>query len=386
MRDPIIILSDHSSAVHYMLFNSDDAELFAGMKGGKISQWDIQKRKIKNDLVGHSTQITSMAFHRKNNEACVLASASAEGKIKIWDLKSKSNPINFKGHFTEVDCLTFSPDFTYLASGSQDGVVKIWDIRMTQKSLKEIVNKDKKGINCIKFNPWKTVLAFGSKDKTIKYWDIKNFELIGQTNPDRLPIEQIEYDNQGNNLFYATNEALKYWEIGEKGFSLITMHETGWNRLQDFRYIESKEICACSIYGNKLSYYSIKYKEIFGKIGNVSIMSNIEENIEESQSSAFFDDSDIHLNLNFDNNKNQRKIPASAKNKSQKKFDEYQNSNPVLEDLNINEPAGISKFINTSTTNVSVSNNSSNIIGNESIFMKNGIIYFFLIYFFIYFF
>ena len=210
MKDPIITLSDHSSAVHYMLFNSDDAELFAGMKGGKISQWDIQKRKIKNDLVGHSTQITAMAFHRKNNEACVLSSASAEGKIKIWDLKSKSSPINFKGHFTEVDCLTFSPDFTYLASGSQDGVVKIWDIRMTQKSLKEIVNKDKKGINCIKFNPWKTVLAFGSKDKTIKYWDMKNFELIGQTNPDRLPIEQIEYDNQGNNLFYATNEALKY--------------------------------------------------------------------------------------------------------------------------------------------------------------------------------
>ena len=369
MMNPIITLSDHSSAVHSMLLNSDDAELFAGMKGGRIAQWDIYKRKIKNDLIGHSTQITCMAFYRVKNEVCALASASAEGKIKIWDLKIKPEPRNFKGHFTEVDCLDFSPDFTYLVSGSQDGVVKIWDIRNLQKSLNEICNKDKKGINCIKFNPWKTHFAFGSKNKTVEYWDLKNFELIGKTNTDRLPIEKIEFDNQGNNLFYATNEALKYWEIGNKGLSLITMHETGWNRLQDFKYIDSKEICACSIKANKLSYYSIKYKDFFGKIANVSIMSNIEE---ESPSN-FLDDSEIHINFNDTNKSIGRKIP-SAKNKNHKKFEEYENTNIVLDNLKANEPLGLSKFIDTSMTDATV--NSSK-IEFESVFAKNGNFYYF---------
>ena len=83
MMNPIITLSDHSSAVHSMLLNSDDDELFAGMKGGRIAQWDIYKRNIKNDLIGHSTQITCMAFYRVKNEVCALASASSEEKLKF---------------------------------------------------------------------------------------------------------------------------------------------------------------------------------------------------------------------------------------------------------------------------------------------------------------
>ena len=142
----------HSSPVNTILLNSDEAELYSGLKGGMIVLWDIFNQKVKINLQGHSTSITSMSIYRNNNSPCVLASASGDGKIKLWDLKSKSAATNFKGHFSQIDALCFSPDFTYLASGAQDGSVKLWDIRLTNKVLKEITEKEQKAINCIEFN------------------------------------------------------------------------------------------------------------------------------------------------------------------------------------------------------------------------------------------
>ena len=107
-----------------------------------IVLWDILNQKVKINLQGHSTLITSISIYRNNNIPCILANASADGKIKLWDLKSKSAATNFKGHFSQIDSLCFSPDFTYLASGAQDVVFKLWDIRLTNKSLKEIYEKN----------------------------------------------------------------------------------------------------------------------------------------------------------------------------------------------------------------------------------------------------
>lgn len=263
----------HSSPVNTILLDSDETELYSGLKGGMIVLWDIYNQKVKINLQGHSTLITSMSIYRNNNVPCVLASASADGKIKLWDLKSKSAATNFKGHFSQIDSLSFSPDFTYLASGAQDGVVKLWDIRLTNKSLKEISDRDQKGINCIEFNNFDMAFAYGGRDKMIRYYNLEKFNKVGQTSADRLPIQKIAFDNEGKNIFSATDESLKYWEINEQGLSLVDMFETGWNKLQSFKYIDGKAVCALSSYGNKISYYLLKYKDLF-KAPNVLLREN----------------------------------------------------------------------------------------------------------------
>jgi len=98
--------------VNTLLFNSEEAELYSGLKGGMIVLWDIFNQKVKMNLKGHSTQITSMSIYNKKNQECILASGSADGKIKLWDLKSKFAATNIKGHFSQIDSLSFSPNFT----------------------------------------------------------------------------------------------------------------------------------------------------------------------------------------------------------------------------------------------------------------------------------
>ena len=361
------------------------AELYCGLRGGMISLYDIHNQKIKVNLQGHSSIITSLSIYRRNDTPCALASASADGKIKLWDLKTRSPTTNFKGHFSEINTLTFSPDFTYLASGANDGIVKIWDIRTTNRSIKEISSPEQKAINCIEFNPYAVAFAYGTKDKRIRYWDLAKLNKIGESTADRLPIERLVFDNEGKNMFCATNESLKYWEITEHGINLMDMFDTGWNKLQSFHYVEGRAVCALATFSNKVSYYLLKYKDLM-KSPNMRFrvdpnMGNISE-VQESEDSTFFEN---ELNLNVP------KTPIGRKNNNDKinnKFDEYVNTNHILKDLqknsrkpqssksNNSSNLGISKFINNTTmSNVSmtVSDISTSKIENESVFVKNAI-------------
>ena len=224
MREPQIILRDNSSAATSLLLNNITYELFSGMNGGKISLWDTYRKKIKNDFIGHSTLITAMSIYKINNDTILLSAGAADGKIKLWDLKNKNECINIKRHFSEINCLDFSPDFNYFASASQDGIIKIWDLRNQNKCLKEIDNKI--CVNCFRFNPFKSTFAFGTKDKYVKYYNLKTFELICQSKIERSAIEKIEFDNNGNGLFSATNDCLKYYNIGDDYFFNEGMFET----------------------------------------------------------------------------------------------------------------------------------------------------------------
>ena len=378
----------HSSPVNTILLNSDEAELYSGLKGGMIVLWDIYNQKVKINLQGHSTSITSMSIYRNNNTPCVLASASGDGKIKLWDLKSKSAATNFKGHFSQVDSLCFSPDFNYLASGAQDGSVKLWDIRLSNKSLKEICDKDQKGINCIDFNNYELAFAFGGKDKMIRYYSLEKFSKIGQTSTDRLPIQKIAFDNEGKNIFSATDESLKYWEINERGLSLVDMFETGWNKLQSFKYLEGKAVCALATYSNKISYYLLKYKELF-KSPNLRLrenpnMVNIFEVQETDDSTLLDNNSNIIKNKKKDVNNGSGEKRYEKKEEKNIKIEVNTNKNinnnktikSINNDNNNNDlnSLGLSKFINNNDlTNMSISLNdiSYSKFENESTIVKN---------------
>ena len=365
----------HSSPVNSILLNSEEAELYSGLRGGMIVLWDIFNEKVKINLKGHSTQITSMTIYRQKNSECVLASGSADGKIKLWDLKSKNAATNIKGHFSQIDSLSFSPNYKYMASGSQDGVVKLWDVRNTNKCLKEISEKDQKSINCIEFNT-ETKLAFGGRDKIIRYYNLDKFEKICQTSADRLPIQQIAFANDGKNILSATDESLKYWEINEQGMNLIDMFETGWNKLQSFKYLEGKAICVLGSFGNKISYYLLKYKELIQNPNLIlrenPYMENIFE-VKESDDSSFFD-SDVKKKI-----KNGSEVKIKNNDNIIEKNDSNLEKDNIIKDKNLlddelyknNEDnnIGISKFINNNDINsieISFADVNSSKFENES--------------------
>ena len=222
----------------------------------------------------------------------------------------------------------------------------------------------------------------------IRYYSLEKFNKIGQTSTDRLPIQKIAFDNEGKNIFSATDESLKYWEINERGLSLVDMFETGWNKLQSFKYLEGKAVCALATYSNKISYYLLKYKELF-KSPNLRLredpnMVNIFE-VQETEDSTLLDNNNSNIIKNKKKDVNNGSGEKRYEKKEEKNIkievntNKNINNNKTIKSINNDNnndlnSLGISKFINNNDlTNMSISLNdiSYSKIENESSIVKN---------------
>lgn len=338
-ESPLINLVGNSSLVTSLLLNSKQAELYSGLKGGLVVIWDLESSKVKYNLQGHSTAISAMSLAKVNESPFLLSTASIDGKIKVWDIRNKNNSINLKGHLEGIKTLSISPDCSLIASGAEDGLLRLWDLR-TNKMLKEFSIDDQNVVNCVEFNPHSITLAYGANDKTIKHWDIERYSLISVTPMDRLPIIKIKFDSTGKNVFAGTNESFKYWMIDDDEPILLDMAEAGWNKLQDVQYIENEALYALSIYNNKISYWIHPYEDI----------AKASENNKVKRSH-----SDISSNVDyFNNNIIRKQINNIQKNVAV-------NTNI---DKNLNSSNSISDFFTTE----SLFNKNQ----NDNVFIRNG--------------
>ena len=130
------------------------------------------------------------------------------------------------------------------------------------------------------------------------------------------------------------------------------MFETGWNKLQSFKYLEGKAICALGSYSNKISYYLLKYKELF-RSPNIHLrenpkMGNIFE-VQESEDSTFLDNSAMQNKKIDIKNGSGEKRPLKKNSKNIKndndKINKNGNNNSNINNNDMNS-LGISKFIN----------------------------------------
>ncbi len=264
IESPLLTLTGNSSIVTSLHLSSSDAELYSGLKGGLVVIWDLNSSRVKYNLQGHSSEITTVSIAKCENIPTFLASGSLDGKVKFWDIRARGAPINFKGHLSAVRSIAISPDCNFIASGAEDGVVRLWDIR-ANKMIKELVIEDQGMINCLEFNPFDITLAYGANDKSVKHWDLENYSLISVTPLDRLPVLKLKFDQSGKSVFSCTNETIKHWMIDDDKPKLLNILETGWKQLQDFEYVEEDAGYAVSIYGSKMGYWRIPFDKLMNK-------------------------------------------------------------------------------------------------------------------------
>jgi len=364
----LISLYGNSSLVTSIILRSEEAELYSGLKGGLVVIWDLESSKVKYNLQGHSAEVTAITMSKCEGIPTFLATASLDGKIKWWDIRAKGTPMNIKGHLAAVKSLAISPDCNFVASGAEDGLVRLWDIR-ANKLIREFNIPDQGTINCVEFNPHSYTLAYGSNDKLIKHWDLNEFSLISVTTVDKLPIQKINFDHTGNNIFSGTNDTIKLWDVEQEDTAeLIYMAETGWNKLQDLKYVEDEAVYAVNTYGNKIGYYMIPYD---------MIATNMKARAGGREDRNYFNNNYHHNHLKEDKiNSNENLI--SHRGRSNNPTNTNLNTNnihisransDILSDFN-NVDSSIAKHISNIQNNINIYNNhnNSNHINNNNIF------------------
>ena len=127
---------EHKGRVKSVDFSPDGQLLVSGSTDKTIKIWDLRKRQLIRNLIGHDASVVSVAFSPDGEK---IVSSACEGTIRIWNVDDGKCIQELAGHQNWVWSVTFSPDGQFIASASQDESIILWD--KTGKNLARMLAK-----------------------------------------------------------------------------------------------------------------------------------------------------------------------------------------------------------------------------------------------------
>lgn len=150
----------------------------------------------------------------------ILASGGADDRICLFDLQNGTLKDELLHHNGTINCLTFSPDGSFLFCGSYDGVISAVNMKklMVEKTWK---NAHKSAVLCITIHPQgKLALSLGA-DMQLRTWDL----LTGRTIYTRGLRNDTKY---GGNLSWVewSPDGLHFALLGHRVVDVISTETT----------------------------------------------------------------------------------------------------------------------------------------------------------------
>jgi len=152
--------------IRSVCFSPDGRYLATGGQDRIIRIWDVQRKKIKHQFIGHEQDIYSLDFTR---DGTCLASGSGDRTVRLWDMETGRNMLTLDNQ-DSVTSVALSSDGRFLAAGSLDRGVPVWDTETG--SLLERFEGHKDGVYSVAFSPRGRELISGSLDRTVKLWEL----------------------------------------------------------------------------------------------------------------------------------------------------------------------------------------------------------------------
>jgi hypothetical protein len=204
----IFDLIGHSGDVTDVAF-SPDGRTLATTSGLGAKLWDVATGKMIFDLRGHSFPVMDVAF---SPDGRTLATASMDGTAKLWDVATRKMIFDLIGSWPPVTAVAFSPDGRTLATASRDGTAKLWDVA-TGKMIFNLIGYGSP-VTAVAFSPDGRTLATVSWDRTAKLWDIATgkmiFDLIGHSGD----VTDVAFSPDGRMLATASADGTtKLWKV-----------------------------------------------------------------------------------------------------------------------------------------------------------------------------
>jgi WD40 repeat protein len=161
----------------------------------------------------------------------------------------------------------FSPDGKWVASASKDGQILFYDL-IASKYINNI-RIPPAYFTSFEFNPTDFSLAGITSSRSIKFYDLETMKLSFSTTPESQIAKSITYNNLGNQLFIASKQFLKIYDI-ENSLSLIENIEVGWNdtSVGDMKIFNNDQMIAVSYNLNFVTVYEVDLTAYLGGGGD----------------------------------------------------------------------------------------------------------------------
>jgi len=170
-------LEGRSSNVYCFSISPDANLLATGVQKGATVIWDLSTGSIDSVFPGDASVI-STALSKKGT---TLASGYRTGMLRAWDVRSKKLLLERQEHKGYVQCVSFSPDGSYLASGGDDNKARIWSL----ESGKIRAALEHPGdVTSASFTPDSQYLITTCTDGKIRQWDLNSRRVLIEWKPE----------------------------------------------------------------------------------------------------------------------------------------------------------------------------------------------------------
>ncbi|MFO0829460.1 MAG: protein kinase [Phycisphaerales bacterium] len=205
----------HSEAVSSLVFSHDDKRLLSSSWDGTLRLWDTQRRSSERTrpLLGHESQVTSVAFAAPSNDPTRLrlVSASTDGTVRLWDPDRDEELAVLRGHVGEVRDVAISADGSLIASCGVDRTVRLWDaVGFTELAT---LHGHAGTVWSVCFSPDGRTIASGGDDAVIRLWDVPSRMPAGVV--DRGPrVSDLAFSHDGKRLACASRDGTaRIWTL-----------------------------------------------------------------------------------------------------------------------------------------------------------------------------
>jgi WD40 repeat protein len=257
--DQVELLGYHDHLVNRVTVNDSGTLAATSSSDYNLYIWDIDGRKIKTVLQGHSDDVEDFVFISDHRGASV----SRDYRIIVWNLDSGSIEKIILGH--EKDVLSINYFDGRLYTSGDDMTLRIWDIESGQQ-LKLIGPFETETDTCA-IDPANNRIVLGCDDGFIRIFDIRNGDLIKSIPGHERAIKKVAVSpTTGDILSAAYDQQIFIWDCDN--FELkqeLPHHSALWER--SFNWTDDGRNVVAGSFDGTVLIWCVETKQLLNELG-----------------------------------------------------------------------------------------------------------------------